>query len=233
LFRGPPLDDVAFFPFAQLEVGRLEEMRLATLEDRIDADLAAGRRGELVSELNPLVHPLRERLQAQLILALYRAGRQADALEAFRAARRYLADELGVQPGASLRRLEQAILEHDASVEAAPTGLVLSDRSFRSEPAAAVVVAPPIAPAAEGERPPSGPAGVREPVGGPSAARRRGLRPRPRPRMVAMAALVRPPGLADSLIRQPVDLVGITSRRPRPAPGVARPSSGDVGCYRV
>jgi YVTN family beta-propeller protein len=203
LFRGPPLDDVAFFPFAQVEVGRLEEMRLAALEDRIDADLAAGRRAELVSELNPLVHvhPLRERLQAQLILALYRAGRQADALEAFRAARRNLADELGVQPGASLRRLEQAILEHDASLEAAPTGLVLSDSSFRSEPAAAVVVAPPIAPAAEGERPPSGPAGVREPVGGPSAARRRALRPRPRPLMVAILALVLLASLAVGIAR--------------------------------
>jgi DNA-binding SARP family transcriptional activator/WD40 repeat protein len=124
LFRGPPLDDVAFFLFAQAEVGGLEEMRLAALEDRIEADLAAGRRGELVGELDALVsaHPLRERLQAQLMLALYRAGRQADALEAYRAARRHLAEELGVEPAASLRRLEQAILEHDASLEATATG---------------------------------------------------------------------------------------------------------------
>ena len=124
LFRGPPLDDVAFFPFAQAEVGRLEEMRLAAVEDRIDADLAAGRRGELVGELDALVraHPLRERLQAQLMLALYRAGRQVDALDAYRAARRHLAQELGVEPGTSLRRLEQAILAHDASLETTATG---------------------------------------------------------------------------------------------------------------
>ncbi len=122
LFRGPPLDDVAFFPFAQAELGRLVEMRLAALEDRIDADLAAGKSGELVGELEALVkaYPLRERLHGQLMLACYRAGRQADGLDAYRRARQHLAEELGVEPGSALRRLEHAILVQDPSLEAAP-----------------------------------------------------------------------------------------------------------------
>jgi YVTN family beta-propeller protein len=199
LFRGPPLDDVAFFPFAQAEVGRLEEMRLAVLEDRIDADLAAGRGGELVGELDALVtaHPLRERLQAQLMLALYRAGRQADALDAYRAARRHLAEELGVAPGASLRRLEQAILEHDGSLDAAPTGPepVLADGSSRVEPAAALVAAPPIAPTAEGQRPPSGQASE------PASPAGRAFGFGPRRLVIAMAALVLLASLAAGIAR--------------------------------
>jgi YVTN family beta-propeller protein len=120
LFRGPPLDDVAFFPFAEAEVARLAEMRLAVLEERIDADLMAGKSGELVSEIEALVkaHPLRERLHAQLMLALYRAGRQADALDAYRRARQCLAEELGVQPGTALRNLEHAILVQDPLLDA-------------------------------------------------------------------------------------------------------------------
>ena len=119
LFRGPPLDDVAFFPFAQAELGRLVEMRLNALEDRTDADLAAGRSTALVGELEALVktYPLRERLHGQLMLACYRAGRQADALDAYRRARRYLAEELGVEPGRALRELELAILVQDPSLE--------------------------------------------------------------------------------------------------------------------
>ena len=120
LWRGPPLADFAFEPFAQSEIGRLEELRLAALEDRIDADLARGRHAELVGELEALVaaQPLRERLRRQLVLALYRAGRQADALEAYRAARAKLMDELGLEPTPELRQLEQAILTHDLAVRA-------------------------------------------------------------------------------------------------------------------
>ena len=118
LWRGPPLADFAFEAFAQMEIGRLEELRLAALEDRIDADLARGQHAELVGELEALVaaQPLRERLRRQLVLALYRAGRQADALEAYRAARAKLMDELGLEPTPELRQLEQAILTHDVAV---------------------------------------------------------------------------------------------------------------------
>ena len=100
LWRGPGLADLSFEPFAQPEIGRLEELRLGALEDRIEADLARGRPAELVPELEVLVaeHPLRERLRRHLVLALYRAGRQADALQAYRAARAMLIDELGLEP---------------------------------------------------------------------------------------------------------------------------------------
>jgi DNA-binding SARP family transcriptional activator len=115
LWRGPPLADVTYAPFAQAAIGRLEELRLVALERRIDADLALGRHDELVSELRSLAreHPLRERLSGQLMLALYRSGRQAEALEAYRAARRVLVDELGLEPGPALQELEGAILRQD------------------------------------------------------------------------------------------------------------------------
>jgi len=126
LWRGPALEDLAFEPFARDEVGRLEEARLAALEQRVDADLELGSAGELVGELEQLVeqHPLRERFRAQLMLALYRAGRQADALEAYRAARGVLMDELGLEPSEELRALEQAILQQDASLGASSEGVV-------------------------------------------------------------------------------------------------------------
>jgi YVTN family beta-propeller protein len=115
LWRGRALADFAYEPFAQREAARLEEDRLAALEDRIDADLALGRHAALVGELDALVreHPLRERLQAQLMLALYRSGRQADALECYRRARRERIDELGIEPGRELQELERAILAQD------------------------------------------------------------------------------------------------------------------------
>jgi DNA-binding SARP family transcriptional activator len=118
LWRGPALDDLAFEPFARDEVGRLEEARLAALEDCIEAELEIGHDGELVGELEHLVehHPLRERFRAQLMRALYRAGRQADALEVFQAARDVLTDELGLEPGEELRALQQAILRQDESL---------------------------------------------------------------------------------------------------------------------
>jgi DNA-binding SARP family transcriptional activator len=118
LWRGPPLADLAFEPFAAHEAGRLEELRTAALEDLIDARLACGSGADLVAELEQLIaeHPFRERLRGQLMLALYRSGRQADALEAYQETRRTLVDELGIEPGAPLRELEQAILRQDASL---------------------------------------------------------------------------------------------------------------------
>jgi YVTN family beta-propeller protein len=122
LWRGPPLADFAYEPFAQAEIARLEELRIATLEDRLEADLASGRHRALVGELGALVkeQPLRERLRAQLMLALYRAGRQAEALEAYQAARQALVDELGIEPGRELRELHQAILRQDPALDPEP-----------------------------------------------------------------------------------------------------------------
>jgi len=119
LWRGPPLSDFASEPFAQIEIARLEELHLAALEDRIEADLALGRHADLVPELEALVraHPLREGLRAQLMLALYRSGRQADALAAYQQARRMLADELGLEPGRRLQELERAILSQDERLD--------------------------------------------------------------------------------------------------------------------
>ena len=118
LWRGPALADFTYEPFAQTEIARLEELRVAALEERIDADLALGRHVELVSELEALVdaQPLRERPRAQLMVALYGAGRQADALAAYRAARDTLIEDLGVEPGPRLKELEAAILRQDESL---------------------------------------------------------------------------------------------------------------------
>jgi YVTN family beta-propeller protein len=124
LWRGAPLADFAFEPFAQAEIARLEELRLAAVEDSNEARLALGHHAELVGELETLVrdHPLRERLRGQLMLALYRSGRQAEALAAYRDARRALVDELGLEPGPELRKLERAILAHDPALAAPPRG---------------------------------------------------------------------------------------------------------------
>jgi DNA-binding SARP family transcriptional activator/class 3 adenylate cyclase len=119
LWRGPALADVAYEPWAQSEIARLEELRRAGLEERIEADLALGRHAELVGELEALVaaEPLRERLRGQLMLALYRSGRQADALAAYRATREALVEELGIEPGRALQDLEGAILRQDLALE--------------------------------------------------------------------------------------------------------------------
>ena len=119
LWRGRALADLEAVPFAQAESRRLEELRLAALEERMDADLALGRNAELIPELERLVarEPLRERLRGQLMLALYRCGRQADALEVYRSGRRLLDEELGLQPDGELQRLERAILNHDPSLD--------------------------------------------------------------------------------------------------------------------
>ena len=132
LWRGPPLADLRYEGFAQAEIKRLEELRLAALEDRIEADLALGGHAEVVGELEALVreHPLRERLRAHLMLALYRSGRQADALAAYQQARATLVDELGIEPGPELRELNRRILNQDESLvvrsttAALPTGTV-------------------------------------------------------------------------------------------------------------
>jgi DNA-binding SARP family transcriptional activator len=119
LWRGPPLADVVFQSFARNEIERLEEERLSALMDLIDCELALGEHESVVQELEGLVrqHPLRERLRAQLMLALYRAGRQVDALAAYQDGRRTLVEELGLEPGRKLQELERAILLHDLALD--------------------------------------------------------------------------------------------------------------------
>lgn len=122
LWRGEALAEVADRSWAQQEIIRLEEIRLGAVEDEIEAHLALGRHGEVLGRLRSLIaeHPLRERLRGQLMLALYRAGRQADALAAYEATRRDLAEELGVDPGPDLQRLHQTLLRQDSSLDWTP-----------------------------------------------------------------------------------------------------------------
>src|SRR4051812_13559469 len=144
LWRGPPLADLEYEPFAQPEIARLREARLAALEQRIDADLAAGGHAALVGELEALVseHPLRERLWTQLMLALYRSSRQAEALEVYRAARRSLSDELGLEPGTELKQLEQAILQHDPELDLAQPDAAPRRAPVPAAPERSVLVVP-------------------------------------------------------------------------------------------
>ncbi|MBV9943863.1 MAG: hypothetical protein JO262_17175, partial [Solirubrobacterales bacterium] len=120
MWRGEALADYRFDEFAQREIARLDELRVEATEERLAAELAAGRDADLISELQALVaeHPLRERLRGQLMVALYRAGRQAEALETMRAGRQLLVDELGIEPGPELRELERMILAHDPALTA-------------------------------------------------------------------------------------------------------------------
>ena len=120
LWRGAPLADLAYESFCQGEIARLEEARLAVVEDRIAADLERGLAAEVAAELRQLVerHPRRERPRAQLMLALYRNGRQADALEAYAEARRVLVEELGIEPGRELQELHKRVLGQDPSLDA-------------------------------------------------------------------------------------------------------------------
>jgi DNA-binding SARP family transcriptional activator/class 3 adenylate cyclase len=146
LWRGPAVGDVVLLGRSHGTVTELEERRLATLEDRIESDLALGRHRELVGELESLVvaHPLRERLRGQHIVALYRCGRQAEALDAYRQARETMAEELGIDPSRPLRELERAILAQDPGLDWEPVeGLAGS-----AEPTAPMPVAP-------SERPPT------------------------------------------------------------------------------
>lgn len=138
LWRGPPLADLGYESFAQAEIGRLEELRLLALELRIETELALGHHADLVGELEALVaeQPLRERLRGQLMLALYRSGRQADALAAYQHARHTLLEGLGLEPSPQLRELEAAILRQDAALDVEPAEL----RARRHLPAPATAL---------------------------------------------------------------------------------------------
>jgi class 3 adenylate cyclase len=148
LWRGPALSGLSAGPLRR-EAHRLEELRLQVIEDRIEADLGRGRAREVVAELQPLVaeHPFRERLRGQLMLALYRAGRQSDALDVYRETRTLLADELGLEPGEDLRQLERRMLAHDpgleliATEEAAPPMQAPAELPIRARRPATVLFA--------------------------------------------------------------------------------------------
>ena len=131
LWRGSPLADVAYEPFAQAEIARLDDLWVGALERLIEAKLALGRHTEVVAQLERLIaqHPFREGLRAQLMLALYRCDRQAEALQAYQNARRTLVDQLGIEPGERLRELERAILAQDAGLQ-----FVVASRPGESEP---------------------------------------------------------------------------------------------------
>jgi YVTN family beta-propeller protein len=136
LWRDTPLAELGPEPFSTAAVAQLEQLRLAALEERIDADLALGRDASLVAELDTLVaeHPYRERLRAQLMLALYRSGRQAEALDAYQAGRRALSDELGLKPGEELRGLEAAILRQDEALAGGSRGVPVRPPADPSQP---------------------------------------------------------------------------------------------------
>lgn len=133
LWRGAPLDEFASASFAQEGIARLTELRLTCLEQRIELDLAAGRHAQLVGELDALVaeHRFRERFTEQLMLALYRSGRQVEALAAYQATRGALVDELGIEPDRALRELEQAILRHDPTIDVSSADAVAAGTSAR------------------------------------------------------------------------------------------------------
>ena len=146
LWHGQPLAEFAFDPFAQVDIARLEELRLEALEQRLEAELQLGRHETVVGELQALVaeHPFRERPRRQLMLALYRSGRQTEALEAYQDARRTLVAELGIEPSAQLRQLEQAVLRQDDSLrppseEPPKAGQEISAAEARSRPAVPAV----------------------------------------------------------------------------------------------
>jgi YVTN family beta-propeller protein len=135
LWRGPALAGVELEAAARNEVARLDELRLAAQMDRVDCDLALGRHEDVIAELELLVaeHPMRERLRGQYMLALYRAGRQADALRAYQDARTTLVEELGLEPSEALQRLERGILNHDPALEA-PAGIPRVERRSAPRP---------------------------------------------------------------------------------------------------
>jgi DNA-binding beta-propeller fold protein YncE len=135
LWRGPTLAGLELEAGCRHEIEQLEELRMSALMDRIDCDLALGRHEQLTGELNRLVseHPLRERLRAQQMLALYRADRQAEALDAYQHARQTLVDDLGIEPSEALQRLQRGILAHDPALEI-PTGVGARNRSTEPPP---------------------------------------------------------------------------------------------------
>jgi DNA-binding SARP family transcriptional activator len=158
LWRGPALADLATEPFAQGHIARLEESRLSAIEERVDVELALAGHSGLIGELEELAaaHPFREGLRARLMLALYRSGRQADALEVYRQTRKTLADELGIEAGPALQRLEGAILAQDPSLEWAPPSSPAAPEPLLEEPAEPGPGGPP--------SPAAGPVDIRKPV---------------------------------------------------------------------
>ena len=152
LWRGRPLEDFAYEAFVQAEAARLEELRHHALEERIGAELELGGGPELIAELQALVaeRPLQERPRSLLMRALYRAGRQSDALEVFREGKRLLDEELGLEPGPELRELERAILRHDPVLSVAPPVRTETLRSLVVVPEDTISFARP--PAGPGER---------------------------------------------------------------------------------
>jgi len=220
LWRGPALDGVDA-PFVTAEAARLEEQRFVALEERIAAELGLGRHGALVAELVSLVgeHPLREGLRASLMLALYRSGRRAEALEVYRRGHEVLVEDEGLDPSRRLRELERAILQDEPSLQ-------LGARDPRSAPASA----PASVSAATGE-PPGGPVLTPSPdpgpqppeqprLGGRATLARRSRRGIAAAAMVAVLSLVTAPaGPARSRAEQAVGLVGLK----RPPAAVAAP----------
>ena len=147
LWRGPPLQEFAFEDFARTEIARLEDLRLSVVGERVELELRLGRHADLVGELEALVaaHPLREQLRGQLMRALYGSGRQAEALQVYRDARRLLVEELGIEPSLPLRELEQAILRQDAQLE--PETTVVAAAPAPAIPTASPEPQPPVEPA--------------------------------------------------------------------------------------
>jgi YVTN family beta-propeller protein len=184
LWRGRALADVEYEDFARVEIDRLEELRLQALEERIDAELALGRHEAVIPELESLVaqHPLRERFRGQLMLALYRSGRQAEALQVYRESRGYFVEELGLEPGPGLRAIERAILHQDEVLELPDAGGVAT-------------APPPTAP------PPEEPAAVAEEPGGPRLTSRRNL---------LLAAFVVAAAVVAAAVAVPLALIGST-----------------------
>ena len=142
LWQGPPLADFRYEPFAQAEIARLEELHLTCLEERTEADLALGAAGALTAQLRRLVseHPMRERLRGQLMLALYRGGRQTEALEVYREFRNVLREELGLDTSPLLRELETAILRHDPLLSPASTSAGVTEAPLRRGPVTVLCV---------------------------------------------------------------------------------------------
>ncbi len=231
LWRGPALADFLYEPFAQTEIARLEELRTVTLEERIEADLALGRHAELVSELEALVaaQPLRERPRAQLMLALYRSGRQADALAAYRTARETLVEELGIDPGPELRELEAAILRQDESLLLEEAPLARPAMQFRRlvtilfvDVVESMALAEALDPEALGTRPAEL---LRDGLGGDRAPRRHGREVRRR----RGHGRVRHPGLARGRRAARGSRCARHPRRDRGAQRAARSSSTGWG----
>jgi DNA-binding SARP family transcriptional activator/pimeloyl-ACP methyl ester carboxylesterase len=153
LWRGPALAEFAAEPFAAVEGARLEEMRLAAFEEWVEAELALGRHGDVVGEIEAMAarHPLRERTLAQLLRALYGSGRQAEALARYRAFRERLADGLGIEPSAALKELELAMLRQEPELDVSPARPQAAPRAPAPEPARSVAEQPPVRYARSGD----------------------------------------------------------------------------------